>query len=478
MSELAPHNTELERSVLGAILTAPEQLGEIAAILKPADFFEKRHRIIFQAMLAMNGRVADPLTLGSFLESKGTKYLDAAGGESYLIDLLVKAPSYLLAPQHAHEVARIARQRRIVEATGKIAQLAHKGELDAAQEEARKLADAERAPGRGWEVRTLADAYQDKGPRRYAIGGLFPIPSLSVLYGPSGDLKSMILLDAGLSIAAGLPWLEGLPDGPDVQPYKVEQSPVLWIDADQGADELERRIKALGSGRDIPDTNPFCYVTFPSPAFVASNQQAVGLVLDTVRAIGAQVVIIDNLGTVSGGADENSTQMVGVMHGLKQIAELGGCAVIVIHHQVKGERKGGESMRGSTSIMAALSVTLQVIREEDVLSVIPWKSRAAPVQPFAALWTYEQDSQGELERGRFFGLGKPENRGLSKQEQAELCILKDMRDGMNQSEIVDLVKQNAEVGRHNAIAAIKSLESQGKLYARVGARGAIEYDRR
>ena len=141
MTELAPHNTELERAVLGAIFTAPEQLSEIATILKPSDFFEKRHRIIFQAMLAMNGRVADPLTLGIFLESKGTKYLDAAGGESYLLDLVVNAPSYLLAPQHAHEVARIARQRRIVEATGKIARLAHQGELDAAQEEARKLAD-------------------------------------------------------------------------------------------------------------------------------------------------------------------------------------------------------------------------------------------------------------------------------------------------------------------------------------------------
>ena len=76
-------------------------------------------------------------------------------------------------------------------------------------------------------------------------------------------------------------------------------------------------------------------------------------------------------------------------------------------------------------------------------------------------------------------MGRPETETLGKQQQAELCILKELTNGMNQSQLVDLVRQEAGVGRNTTIAAIKRLVDSGKLYARVGqaAHGAIEYDR-
>ena len=33
------------------------------------------------------------------------------------------------------------------------------------------------------------------------------VPSMNVSYGASGDLKSMLFMDAGLCVAAGIPWL-------------------------------------------------------------------------------------------------------------------------------------------------------------------------------------------------------------------------------------------------------------------------------
>lgn len=478
--DLMPGNPELERALCSILITTPDRAGEIKRLVPPGDFHDPRHRAIWQAAQAMNGQAPDLLTLLDFLERRGPEYLKAAGGQSYILDLAADTPPVMLAEQYAHQVAQLARQRRIMQAAAKITETAHRGEIDAALDLARKLPEAEQPAPAGWGWLTLKDAYQDKGPRRYLIGGVLRVPSLSILYGPSGDLKSMLALDLALSVAGGKPWLQPLPDGPEAEAYEVTRAPVLWVDVDQGQDELERRTQALGRTHDLTDDLPFAYVSFPTPAFVASDPAAVELVIATVRASKAELVVLDNLGTISGGADENSNQMVAVMSGLRQIAELGGCAVLVIHHRTKGDSKGRDSLRGHSSIMAALDLALEVTREEggDTLTLRATKSRAAPVKPFSALWTWRQDNAGELAGGRFFGLGRPTAEALGKQEQAELCILKDMTDGMNQTELVNLVKESAGVGRNTTLAAINALVARGELYPRVGrARGATEYDR-
>lgn len=68
---------------------------------------------------------------------------------------------------------------------------------------------------------------------------------------------------------------------------------------------------------------------------------------------------------------------------------------------------------------------------------------------------------------RFYGLGKPEAEALGKQEQAELCIEKDLPPGgMNQTEIVRLVKTNAGLGRNVTLAALRAMVGRRDLQTR------------
>jgi hypothetical protein len=292
----------------------------------------------------------------------------------------------------------------------------------------------------------------------------------------------MLLLDLVLCVVAGQPWLEGQAGDQDTKRYDIPQAePAHWIDLDNGTDRLERRLAALGLGHQVPNDAPFAYVSFPSPPFVASDPASAQTVIDAVQKASTKLVVFDNLGTISGGADENSSQMVAVMAGLRRIAEDGRCAVIVIHHKSKGDRaRVGDSLRGHSSIESAVDLALLVHREdgEDTITLQSTKTRDIPVQPFSALWSYEQDANGELTKGRFFGLGKPESAALSKQQQAEICILAELTDGMSQTEIVKLVSKKASVGRNTTRAALRRLVDGGKLYARVGgANNAIEYER-
>ena len=59
MTDQLPHNAEMERGLLGAVLAAPDKFHELSAILQPGDFTEKQNRLIWRAMQAMNGSQPD-----------------------------------------------------------------------------------------------------------------------------------------------------------------------------------------------------------------------------------------------------------------------------------------------------------------------------------------------------------------------------------------------------------------------------------
>ncbi len=471
MKHQAPtYDLETERALLAILLTVPELPGvraEVAAIVEPSDF-SPQGRALYEAIQAQNGAAVDALTTVAYLEERGG--LERAGGEGFIQKLASTVPAFHLAGPYARRLAGLGEKRRRHEK----AEAAARAILEGRKRDALLLLDsldADEQPAAGWPWRTLANAYEPRPARRWLVSGLLPIPSVTTAFGLPGGLKTMLLQDLAACVAGGRPWLAPLPDAGKVAPFQVEQAPVLWVDVDNGLDRCERRFAALGRAHELPEDAPLAYISFPTPPFVAQDTAAVDLVLEAIGRTGAGLVVIDNLGAVSGGADENSAQMIAVMSGLRRIAEAGGCAVVVIHHAGKGQRdRAGERLRGQSSIEAAIELALLVERDRDgdTLTLRSTKTRDVPVKPFSALWTYEADADGELTRGRFFGLGEPEGQALSKQQQAELCIVKDMVDGTNQTGIVELVKANAGIGKGTALAALRRLVDSGQLCERAG----------
>lgn len=101
---------EAERAVLGALLIAgAELLAEIGADLAPADFWEHRNRLIFDAMIAAAAEKlpVDVRTVQAELERRGN--LAAAGGIVYLSALDLDLPDL----SRAHAYARIVRDAAI-----------------------------------------------------------------------------------------------------------------------------------------------------------------------------------------------------------------------------------------------------------------------------------------------------------------------------------------------------------------------------
>ncbi len=115
-----------------------------------------------------------------------------------------------------------------------------------------------------------------------------------------------------------------------------------------------------------PATTPLYYVSMPVPWLDASDPLQVDLLVARLDKLAARLLVVDNLGTVLGEADENSAEMARVMSNFRRLAEHTGAAVVILHHQRKGngfKGRAGDTLRGHSSIEAALDLALLIQRE-------------------------------------------------------------------------------------------------------------------
>lgn len=140
MAKIPPQNIEAEKSVLGSLMLDSKSIDVIIDILRPDDFYQTKHKIIYEAMvdLYQNKEPIDVLSLSSRLKDK--KQLDAAGGSSYLTELVNSVPTSSNAKHYAEIVHKKSVLRDLIESSGHINQLGYneEEEIDSILDEAEK----------------------------------------------------------------------------------------------------------------------------------------------------------------------------------------------------------------------------------------------------------------------------------------------------------------------------------------------------
>lgn len=297
-----------------------------------------------------------------------------------------------------------------------------------------------------WQVFTLEDAYEEREPVQYVAQGLFALPSLNIPYGAPGTLKSFLFQDLALCVAAGVDWLPPAPWIGSNQASGIHtlKTPTMWLDFDNGRRRTHDRFGALGRARELLTDVPFYYYSMPSPWLDASDKTSIGTLNLRIQDKGAKLVVVDNLGVVSGNAEENSREMGKVMSQFRQLAEDTGAAVVLIHHQRKSSGnlvRAGETLRGHSSIEAALDLGLLMNREDysDVVTLRATKMRGADVLPFSAKFTYKHDERGELKTAKFFGIAALDNKSGAAIEREIISILQDT--SMNKTDLVNATRE-------------------------------------
>ncbi len=127
---IPPQDIDAEKSLLGAIMLSDEVLPEILTIVKPADFYEKRHQIIFGAIVNLydQHKPIDLLTLTS--ELKATKQLKEIGGAPYLTELTNFVPTASHAKAYAGIIEKASVRRKLIKAGAEISAKAYEDDTN------------------------------------------------------------------------------------------------------------------------------------------------------------------------------------------------------------------------------------------------------------------------------------------------------------------------------------------------------------
>lgn len=135
-----PSNVEAEQAVLGSILLDGEAITRINSFLRAPDFYLEKHRWIYEAIwdLQEHREPIDFLSVTSALEQVGR--LNAIGGLGYITSLLNAVPTAAHIEHYARLVERASVERKLIQASTEIAELAYDGEVELQE----KIAQAEK----------------------------------------------------------------------------------------------------------------------------------------------------------------------------------------------------------------------------------------------------------------------------------------------------------------------------------------------
>lgn len=125
INKLPPQNIEAEKSVLGSILIDKESIERVIDLLRPDDFYNRQHQLVYGAMMNLleKNEPIDILTVSNKLEED--KELENAGGPAYLTSLLSFVPTSAHILNYAKIVHRKKILRDLIDASHRILELGY-----------------------------------------------------------------------------------------------------------------------------------------------------------------------------------------------------------------------------------------------------------------------------------------------------------------------------------------------------------------
>lgn len=125
---MPPNAGDAEQSVLGGLMLSPDKIEALADKLAPADFYQRRHQLIYRAMLELSarGEPCDAVTLGDWFESNGLG--EVSGGLAYCAELADTVPSAANITAYAQIVREKSVLRQVIDQAAQLQERAYSSE--------------------------------------------------------------------------------------------------------------------------------------------------------------------------------------------------------------------------------------------------------------------------------------------------------------------------------------------------------------
>jgi hypothetical protein len=360
-----PQNLGAERQVLGGMLVSPETIPRAVEIVGERAFQDPRNRLVYGAIYRLWERAEpiDAVSVGAMLQQTGD--VDAAGGASYLAELMegVAKPDEDRVAYHARLVRDAAVLRDIIEATTRAAERAAQGNHEPAGLIGSLIGDLEPLVqkvrqgsliGPGISLRDLK-AKNPQLPPYLVHGVLFhgspgKSGNTALLSGPPGVSKTWAMFQLAKAVAEGSEWF-GLP---------TAQARIAIFELEMSEAEIEPRcqaLDALGGDGWREHVVLFSKDQIPGGQLDLCDPGVLMTVVRLVKSLDVKLVVFDNLSHLHYLNENSSGEASRIMAALDRVSAQTGCAILVLHHDRKSLEGGSskqtrDSVRGSTVIQA------------------------------------------------------------------------------------------------------------------------------
>jgi hypothetical protein len=354
-----PHDTIAEAAVLGACLL-DERVFDRINFLKADEFYDRGHRKFYEIMATMigAGKLASHITMREHVA--GIDGIDDV--KAFFENLAAEAATILTAPQYAQMVRDLAVRRKLIAIADKMLETAYGADpdvrpADLIERSERELLDLQSFDFRDHLKRefVLLDKLDDDTSKEWLVKDWLGIGDASVIYGKPGDGKSVLTEDMALHIAEGRPWFG----------RKVKQGAVVYV-ALERKKLVERRAIAYRLKNGTAGA-PFAVVggvhDLRDPATADHIVRIIGSVeTDTKQKV--VLIVIDTLARALCGGDENSsTDMGAIVNATSILQDRTSAHIQWVHHVPLSD---GDRMRGHSSLLGAVDVTISVSRNSAV----------------------------------------------------------------------------------------------------------------
>jgi hypothetical protein len=386
--ESPPHNHDDEARLLGCVLLAPAQVMPLFQKVVGNPFYDQRHAKLFDVLQAMH-RAGEEITDGSvYLKLRGEEWFNGTGGLGWLGSLTSQAVHEANAPAWFDSTASFHNRRRVLDLLAGGMTLAQDSDVDpmtlfadigAGFEKLRQSCGYSSLPPI---VRAsdLADTVIEK-PQEL-IAGLLHRGSKLALGGSSKSCKTWTLLDVGLSVASGKPWL-GFP---------TVQGRVLLVNLEIQEAFIRQRLLAVAQAKDVSLDN---LDVLNLRGFETDYSTLLPQIISHAKDLGYALIILDPIYKLFGaGMDENRAVDIAMMlRSIERLANETGAAVAFVAHFSKGNQAAKESIDriSGSGVFARDPDTLVMFtkhEEDHAFTVESTLRNFAPVEPFVVRWEY------------------------------------------------------------------------------------------
>lgn len=446
---IPPQNLEAEAAVLGSVLIDQESMIKIADYVAADDYYVDKHRLIFDAMIALYGKrePIDILSLSHTLDVRGQ--LQDVGGKAYLAELTNAVPTASNVEHYAKIVQQKASLRRLIHAGHDIVKLGTDEETGVDQ----LLDQAEQA------IFNVSQKYQKQNfvPLHNILTNTFnrmdemhasddKLRGVSTGYTDLDNLlggfqkSDLVILAArpsmgktgfALDIARAAAVKHKIPTAIVSLEMSKDQLGDRLLCAESSVDLWKMRTGKLSSDRDFANIGRAMGALAEAPLFIDDSAYATVMDIRTkARRLqmehGLGLLIIDYLQLMQGTSrytDNRVQEIAEISRGLKAIARELNIPVIALSQLSRAVEATNppipklSHLRESGSIEQDADVVMFIYREEyynksserkNIADIIIAKHRNGPTGQIELFFDIEKASFRNLEKRKTFGPPPPE----------------------------------------------------------------------